>query len=126
MDSQKLQRHDGRLNVLKGVGEPKVTEAATLRHHKAGECHPHMSFHNSNEWHINILRTKWKACHEGQNFRLLCSHTAATSPAGSPGVTGVIVENSSSEPSTDAAGLPHEEQTSRYVDLRIMQWFNLQ
>ncbi|KAM9849325.1 AN1-type zinc finger protein 5 [Aulostomus maculatus] len=37
---------------------------------------------------------------------------AATSPAGSPGSPGVIVESSTSEPSTDVAGTPPEEQIS--------------
>uniref|UniRef100_A0A3B4TRK5 A20-type domain-containing protein n=1 Tax=Seriola dumerili TaxID=41447 RepID=A0A3B4TRK5_SERDU len=41
---------------------------------------------------------------------------AATSPAGSPGSAGVTVESTTSEPSTEVAGTPPEEQTTRYVD----------
>ncbi|XP_033936601.1 AN1-type zinc finger protein 5 isoform X1 [Pseudochaenichthys georgianus] len=37
---------------------------------------------------------------------------AATSPAGSPGSAGVTVESSTSEPSTEVAGTPPEEQTT--------------
>lgn len=47
---------------------------------------------------------------------LFCSHTAATSPAGSPGSAGVTVESTTSEPSAEVAGTPPEEQTTRYVD----------
>ncbi|XP_022060711.1 AN1-type zinc finger protein 5 isoform X2 [Acanthochromis polyacanthus] len=36
---------------------------------------------------------------------------AATSPAGSPGSAGVTVESTTSEPSTEVAGTPPEEQT---------------
>lgn len=52
-------------------------------------------------------------------IRLFCSHTAATSPAGSPGSAGVTVESTTSEPSTEVAGTPPEEQTTRYVALQI-------
>lgn len=45
--------------------------------------------------------------------RLFSPHTA---PAGSPGSAGVTVESVPSEPSTEVAGNPSEEQTSRYVD----------
>jgi len=46
---------------------------------------------------------------------LFCPHTAATSPAGSPGSAGgVTVESTTSEPSTEVAGTPPEEQTARY------------
>lgn len=44
---------------------------------------------------------------------LFCPHTAATSPAGSAGVT---VESTTSEPSAEVAGTPPEEQMTRYVD----------
>ncbi|GLD62310.1 AN1-type zinc finger protein 5 isoform X1 [Lates japonicus] len=37
---------------------------------------------------------------------------AATSPAGSPGSAGVTVESTTSEPSTEVAGTPPEEQTT--------------
>ncbi|TKS74497.1 Zinc finger protein 5 [Collichthys lucidus] len=37
---------------------------------------------------------------------------AATSPAGSPGSSGVTVESAPSEPSTEVAGTPPEEQTT--------------
>lgn len=50
------------------------------------------------------------------------SHTAATSPAGSPGSSGVTVESAPSEPSTEVAGTPPEEQTTRYVDRRAVVW----
>lgn len=50
------------------------------------------------------------------------SHTAATSPAGSPGSSGVTVESAPSEPSTEVAGTPPEEQTTRYVDRWAVVW----
>lgn len=50
---------------------------------------------------------------------LFCPHTAATSPAGSPGSAGVTVESTTSEPSTEVAGTPPEEQTTRYVDRQM-------
>lgn len=48
-----------------------------------------------------------------------CVHTAATSPAGSPGSAGTTVESTTSEPSTEVAGTPPEEQTTRYAELRV-------
>lgn len=82
----------------------------------------------------NKLSTnKWKVIHvQGQNNRfcvvrainLFCPHTAATSPAGSPGSAGATVESATSEPSTEVAGTPPEEQTTRYVDRQIGNLLN--
>uniref|UniRef100_A0A669CND7 A20-type domain-containing protein n=1 Tax=Oreochromis niloticus TaxID=8128 RepID=A0A669CND7_ORENI len=46
-------------------------------------------------------------------------HTAATSPAGSPGSAGATVESTTSEAGTEVAGTPPEEQTTRYAELRV-------
>lgn len=48
--------------------------------------------------------------------RLFSPLTVATTPAGSPGSAGVTVESVTSEPSTEVAGNPSDEQTTRYVD----------
>lgn len=53
--------------------------------------------------------------------KLFSPHTVATTPAGSPGSAGVTVESATSEPSTDVAGNPSEEQTTRYVDKDLFQ-----
>lgn len=52
------------------------------------------------------------------SFSLVLSshtHTAATSPVGSPGSAAVTVEGAPSESSTEVVGTPAEEQMSRYA-----------
>lgn len=46
----------------------------------------------------------------------ILSHTAATSPVGSPGSAAVTVEGAPSESSTEVVGTPAEEQMSRYTE----------
>lgn len=81
------------------------------------------------EWHMSrCLETSGKSSHVQVSSRFVCQSwyptvlpsphagTAATSPVGSPGSVGAAVESTTSEPSTEVAGTPPEEQTTRYAE----------